>query len=218
MPGDGPFELQDLLQEGLNARDISQLIKRGWLERLGKNVYARQGKPLSAGACVAMLERRMRGLYIGGQTALRIHLEERNALSGHRIDLWSHSSMRLPPWFTQRFPAPYRTMDAARIGIAGNLGLDRSASSGAMVSVPERALLELLVEVGQQIAIEDAAEFVRRLRLISHAFLRHLLMECGNAKIIRLAHLLCSHAGHDCSQVTEEVLLQMTGTISTMKH
>jgi hypothetical protein len=68
--------------------------------------------------------------------------------------------------------------------------------NGPLVSEPERALLEMLSEVGLQQSVEEARQIMEGARSLRPEILRRLLQECLRVKVVRL-----------CTQWAEELKL-----------
>ena len=87
----------------------------------------------------------------GGKTALdwrgiRHHLAVREVLV-----LWGNRAARLPSWFTQLFHSTYRLtrLFSAQMPAATGLQPLPNGRDDVLVSVPERALLEMLSDAGK---------------------------------------------------------------------
>ena len=61
--------------------------------------------------------------------------------------------------------------------------------NGSLVSEPERALLEMLSEVGLRQSVEEARHIMEGARSLRPEVLRRLLQECVRVKVVRL----CTH-------------------------
>jgi hypothetical protein len=61
-----------------------------------------------------------------------------------------------------------------------------------LVSVPERALLELLSDVGKKQSLEEARQLVETLRTLREKTLDELLTHTTKIKVFRLADLLAN--------------------------
>jgi len=68
--------------------------------------------------------------------------------------------------------------------------------NGPLVSEPERALLEMLSEVGLQQSLEEARHIMEGARLLRPEVLRRLLQGCVRVKVVRL-----------CTQLAQELTL-----------
>lgn len=93
-------------------------------------------------------------LHVGGKTALSWQGIRHNVSPQRKIDLWGTRRYALPEWFTARFPARYfqrALFDVEKLRLSlTDQGFFQLAdhAPGLLVSGRERALLELLDEVG----------------------------------------------------------------------
>ena len=88
--------------------------------------------------------------HVGGKTALAWRGFGHNVPAREPLWLWGERNFRLPDWFTERFPARYTTRTPFAPSLPVGTGLEPlpDQPEGVRVSVPERALLEMLSEVG----------------------------------------------------------------------
>jgi len=150
-------------------------------------------------ACVNFLSRRLPGLHVGGKTALGWRGFRHNIGPGERLCLRGDVSARLPVWFTDRFPARYVARRVFDSQLPNGFGLQPlpEAPDGPAVSVPERALLELLDEVGVGQGIEEARNIMEGLRSLRLDVLGTLLGHCPRVKVVRLCVQWAEELGLD---------------------
>jgi len=81
------------------------------------------------------------------------------------LSLWGEAPRRLPDWFTQRFPASYQAMRLFHDALPKGFGLQPlpAADSRVLISVPERAMLERLSDVGKAQSLAEARELAESL-------------------------------------------------------
>jgi hypothetical protein len=104
------------------------------------------------------------------------------------LQLYGWTAGRLPAWFTERFPAEYhrkRLFDESPEALL-NVGPFEQRSGAPQVSAPERALLELLSEVGVRQTLQEARELVESTYSLRADVLRELLQRCTSIKTVRL--------------------------------
>lgn len=207
LPIAAPFTGCQLTRQGVSAREAAKLVQRGSIEAIGRAVYARDPSRLELAPCVAYLARKFPGLHLGGATALGFHGAIPDGIVAERLQLWSADVVRMPQWFVDRFAAPLRTYGTIPAGLPEAAGIVIDKASGAPVSVPERALLEMLANVGVSQPIEEAAQIVRLLDSLRIDVLTELIGGCRNRKVLRLAHGLGSEAGLEWSNVAGYSLL-----------
>src|SRR5207247_5089192 len=94
----------------------------------------------------------------------------------------------LPEWFQKLFPSRYTTRNPFSPKLLKNFGLQPlpETPDGVLVSVPERALLEMLSEVGVHQGIEEARNIMEGDRSLRPAVLSTLLKNCRRVKVARL--------------------------------
>jgi hypothetical protein len=113
------------------------------------------------------------------------------------LQLYGWTAARLPEWFTERFPAEYhrkRLFDEQPVALL-HVGPFEQRSGAPQVSAPERALLELLSEVGVRQPLQEARELVESAYSLRADVLRELLQHCTNVKTVRL----CLQLGREAS-------------------
>lgn len=95
---------------------------------------------------------------------------------------------RLPEWFTEHFPAEYhrkRLFDEQPDALL-HVGPFEKRSGAPQISAPERALLELLSEVGVRQSLQEARELVEGAYSLRADVLQELLQHCTSVKTVRL--------------------------------
>ena len=186
-PG-APLSSGDLSSLGISADLAVHYVRSGWLSRLARGVYFRPNETLTLHPCLLMLQRQIEGLHVGGKSALdwygvRQYLSQQPALH-----LYGRDAARLPAWFTERFPAEYhreRLFDESP-GALLHAGPFEKRSSAPPVSTPERALLEMLSEVGVRQPLQEARELTESAYNLRADVMRELLQRCTNIKTVRL--------------------------------
>jgi len=143
---------------------------------------------LQRDACLKFLADRVPGLHVGGKTALAWRGVLHNLSSRERLSLWGNVSAKLPEWFTSRFPSRYAGKHLFSNELPADFGLEPlpETPGGPLVSVPERALLELLSDVGVRQGVEEARNIMESVRSVRLEILETLLKHCLRVKVIRL--------------------------------
>lgn len=192
-----PLTSGDLAALGISADLAVHYVRAGWLRRLARGVYCRPNEPLALHPSLLLLQRRLDGLHVGGKSALdwyglRQHVSQQPVLHLHG---WAAG--RLPAWFTERFPAEYhrKRLFDERPDALLHVGPFEKRSGAPQVSVPERALLELLSDVGVRQPLQEARELVESAYSLRADVLRELLQRCTSVKTVRL----CLQLGRESS-------------------
>jgi len=179
-----------LRDRGLTAKQVGRLAESGWLRRLGRGVYLLPGDELSREATLAWLGTQVPGLHVAGKTALGWRGVRHNLAFKERLVLWGDAPARLPAWLTTAFPAAYQATHLFDDTLPPGLGLAPlpGGRSDVLVSAPERAMLELLSDVGRSQGIEEARHLVEGARSLRVEVLDTLLAHLKRIKVARLAH------------------------------
>jgi hypothetical protein len=137
---------------------------------------------------VKFLSRRLPGLHVGGKTALAWRGARHNVAPRERLVLWGKAPGPLPAWFTERFPSRYVLRRLFSASLPADFGLQPlpETPDGPAVSVPERALLELLDDVGVNQGLEEVRNIMESVRSVRLDVLGTLLKHCPRVKTVRL--------------------------------
>ena len=174
--------------QGVSTFLAAKYARSGWLKRLAQGVYAFAGDTLNRDQCLLFLQGQISGLHVAGKTALAWQGVRHNLALREHLMLWGDDKRaKLPLWFVDQFPASYRSTTlffskATTSGIVTPLGL----LEGVHVSVPERAVLEMLYEVGKSQDMEEARNLFEGLRGLRIEVMGELLSHCTSVKTVRL--------------------------------
>jgi hypothetical protein len=181
-----PLTSATLADLGISSNLAGQYAKAGWLKRLSHGVYARANDVLDVHRCLAVLQKDVEGLHVGGKTALDWHGVRQYVSLKPTLQLYGWEAAKLPAWFTERFPAEYRRKRLFHEAPGQMLHIQAYANSEALVSSPERALLEMLSEVGLRQPMQEAREIAGSTHHLRSRVLRQLLEHCTSVKTVRL--------------------------------
>ena len=190
IPHGAPFDLEALATQRISAKQAAQYVKSGWLVRLGQGVYAYPSDSLDAPNCIRLLQTKSPGLHVGGKSALDLHGVRHNLAFRQNWILWGESRFLLPEWFTSRFRARFvhtQLFDWKPSSLNDEtISTPAGALENLKVSVPERAVLELLSQVGIHQDLEEARNLFDGLRNLRTELLGRLLACCTSVKAVRL--------------------------------
>jgi hypothetical protein len=195
-PG-SPVTSEELATLGVSADLAVHYVRAGWLTRLARGVFARPDTPLELHPSLRLLERRMKGLHVGGKSALDWHGVRHNVAQQPELQLYGWTSTSLPSWFTERFPSSYhrlRLFDERPEALLRVSRFQRKAD-GPLVSDPERAVLELLSDVGVRQPLQEAREILEGTPSLRASVLQELLARCKQVKVVRLCLTLGREVG-----------------------
>lgn len=181
-----------LQERGFNAKQVARLAEGGWLQRLGHGVYVLPGDQLNRDASLAQLAPLIPGLHVAGKTALAWRGIRHNLAIREQLILWGNKPATLPAWFTATFPADYQATHLFDDGLRTDVGIAPlpGGRSDVAVSTPERALLEMLSDVGKGQELEEARNLMESARSLRLPVLEELLSHLKRIKVARLAHAL----------------------------
>ncbi|KVC94976.1 hypothetical protein WI77_10865 [Burkholderia ubonensis] len=190
VPRGAPFDLAALNQLGVSNQLAARYVSSGWLVRLASGVYAFPNDDFNLHATLRFLQQRAPGLHVGGKTALAWQGVRHQLGRREPLVLWGDERFALPAWFTSRFPARYvyaRLFDWPDPSLATRtLVTPPDVPDGVQVAVPERAVLELLYDVGVREGLEDTHAVFEGLRSPRKELLGQLLACCTSVKTVRL--------------------------------
>jgi len=192
-----PLTSKDLTALGISADLAVHYVRAGWLTRLARGVYCRPNDTLALHPSLLLLQRRFDGLHVGGKSALDWYGLRQYVSQQPVLHLCGWTAGRLPGWFTERFPAEYhrKRLFDEQPGAMLHVGPFENRGGAAQVSAPERALLELLSDVGVRQPLQEAREIVEGAYSLRADVLRELLQHCKSVKTVRL----CLQLGREAS-------------------
>ncbi len=192
LPRGEPLGTAYLKKNGLTSFHASHLARDGWLTHLGRGVYMLPGDTLTREGCIAFLSQQIPGLHVAGQTALSWRGIRHNIAFRDHVVLWGEKRTQLPVWFLSRFDCTYQATGLFDSKLPENLGLQPlpGGNPSVLVSAPERALLELLSDVGKTESLSEVKMIVESLHSLREPILDTLLNHTKRVKVIRLARML----------------------------
>jgi hypothetical protein len=184
-PRGTPFDSQQLKKVGISSALAHHYLKSEWLTRLGRGVFMFPKDTLRKEDSLIFLSRAIEGFHVGGKTALAWRGIRHNLPAREPLSLWGKGKAVLPPWFTERFPARYTARNLFSPKLPKGFGLQSlpETPDGVLVSEPERALLEILSEVGLHQGIEEARNIMEGTRSLRTETLSTLLKHCQRVKV-----------------------------------
>lgn len=197
LPPGMPLTSDDLAALGISADLAVHYVRAGWLARLSRGVFCRPNDTLALHPSLILLQSRLNGLHVGGKSALDWYGVRQYVAQQPVLQLYGWAAGRLPEWFTERFPAEYhrKRLFDEQPGALLHAGPFEKRSGAPQVSAPERALLELLSDVGVRQPLQEARELVESSYSLRADVLRELLQRCTSVKTVRL----CLQLGREAS-------------------
>lgn len=188
LPVGTPVTSEELLRLGVSADLAVHYVRAGWLDRLARGVFLRPADKLSLNPSLQLLERKISGLHVGGKSALEWHGVWHYVRQRSTLHLYGWVTTRLPDWFQHSFPSDYHRKRLFDEHADSMLHVARfnDSSDAPVVSSPERALLELLSEVGVRQSLREARELTEGTHTLRARVLTDLLKKCTSVKTVRL--------------------------------
>lgn len=192
-----PLTSEDLSELDISADLAVHYVRSGWLTRLARGVYCRPHEALALDPSLVLLQRKIDGLHVGGKSALEWYGVRHYLSQQPMLHLYGWTVARLPDWFTTRFPAEYhrKRLFDEQPGALLHAGPFETRGGAPRVSAPERALLEVLSEVGVRQPLQEARELAESAYSLRADVLRELLRRCTSVKTVRL----CLQFGRELS-------------------
>jgi hypothetical protein len=185
LPRGAPINTNVLKSIGISSFLARKYVDSGWLVRLGRGVFMFPNDTLDRDKCLVYLSQDLPHLHVSGKTALAWRGYRHNIAHQETICLLGSVPYRLPSWFTQRFPATYRNVHLFSQTFPEGTGLQAlpEIPNGPLVSVPERAVLELLNEVGSRQGVEEAQNILESVTSLRPIVMEELLSNCTRVKV-----------------------------------
>ncbi len=204
----GPLDVSTLRSLGVSASHARNYVHSGWLRSLGRGVFAFPNDALERDACLNFLARTVPGLHVAGKTALDWRGVRHNVALREYLTLLGDVSKPLPEWFTSRFSCSYAARHLFTTELPEGFGLEPlpETREGPLVSVRERALLELLSEVGLSQGVEEARNIMEGLFTVRADVLKTLLKCCSRSKVLRLCAQWSDELELDWAPVARQAL------------
>ena len=162
LPPGMPLTSDDLAALGISADLAVHYVRAGWLARLSRGVFCRPNDTLALHPSLILLQRRLKGLHVGGKSALDWYGVRQYVAQQPVLQLYGWAAGRLPEWFTERFPAEYhrKRLFDEQPGALLHAGPFEKRSGAPQVSAPERPLPELRSALGVRQPLQGARALV----------------------------------------------------------
>lgn len=188
IPRESPFDTRTLKGLGISPALANYYVKSGWIVRLGRGAFAFPNVTLDKYLSIKLISNNLNNIHVGGKTALAWHGFRHNIPARERIVLWGRERGKLPGWFTKQFLSRYVSKKIFDSSLPTGFGLQPipERPEGPLVSASERALLELLGEIGQAEEVEESRNIFEMLFTLRAAEISTLLQHCTSVKVTRL--------------------------------
>ena len=127
-------------------------------------------------------------MHVGGKTALDWYGVRQYVSQRPVTHLYGWKTATLPDWFTKAFPADYhrKRLFKEDPNKLLHVGPFEKQIDAPLASEPERALLEVLSDVGVRQSLQEARELTQSVHTLRSDVLLKLLRTCTSIKTVRL--------------------------------
>ena len=198
-PDNGVVCAAFLKEKGFSYENLKGYIHGGYLDQLGRGAYCKHGNKPTVEAGVSALNRQLAlPVHIGGKTALArngyVHFVPFRELPS---SLYCGPRVAVPAWFTKHYLGRF-TLTRTNL-FPDDEGVKEETIAGfkVMMSVPERAILEMLHLVPLRQMLNEAYQLLEMMTTVRPKLMQSLLVKCSSIKVKRLFFLLAESAGHD---------------------
>ncbi len=191
-----------LEKHGAYQQLVHAYEKTSWLRRIGRGAYAKAGDKVEwTGGLYAMQEQMGLPVHVGGKTALQMqgYAHFLPLGKGTMVFLFGLPDVKLPMWFKQyRWGVRVRYTTTNLFAGMENRGLTKKEMGfyAVSLSVPERAIMEVLYGVPKEESYEEAMLLMKGLTTLRPALVQTLLEHCASVKVKRLFMVLAESCRH----------------------
>lgn len=192
-----------LQAHGVYRQLARRYVSSGWIQPLGHGAFLRSGDSVDWFGGVYALQTQLElSVYAGGITALSLKgLGHYLPLgTGAEVSLFSEHPERLPVWFTRHnwgAPIQHHTPKLFESSPSEGFTDVKRGEFAIRVSVPERAIMEVLLLATTPDRIDQAVELMGGLSTLRPQLLQVLLEQCRSIKVKRLFLWAAESAGHE---------------------
>jgi len=188
-----------LRELGVSIPLALRLVELGWLYRLSAGAYLLTGDAPSPEGTIAYLSRRIPGLHVGGKTALAWQGVRHNIAFRERLVLWGQTPYPFPGWVAEATLYGYQTTQLFDDQMPYGKWLQSvpGRHPNVMVSLPERAFVELVSQLGRGQSLEEVQNLVMTMRNLRRVVLEEVLEHCARVTTVRMVRKLGRASGYD---------------------
>lgn len=203
-----------LIANGFDRHAIDNLLKSDKLTSVAPGVYTRWNSKLSWEAVVSHLQQDLNlNLTIGGLTALDMQGFSHYLALGGKKTIHLYGTAKLPTWLEKVLPDVEFKWHSERELLGKNQPVIPDPQNDPLarftkvqpwkdvehtirLSSPERAILEILLGIPNEMSFEHADQLMQGLSTLSPRSLQALLEDCDNKKVRRLFFWLAERHQH----------------------
>ncbi len=192
--------LKWLADKGVSRFLARSYVKGGWIKPIGPGAFAKAGtKPFWPGGLHALQNQLKLPVHAGGVTALQWQGYGHNVPMGSlpTVSLFAPQGTKLPSWFLKyKWGNKIQFQTTDFLPYKKEFGFTVDKPTGITLSSPERAVLEALLLMPQQITFEGAAHLMEGLSTLRPELVSSLLKTCRSVKVKRCFLYLADQINH----------------------
>lgn len=189
-----------LLSLGVDRQLADKYVQSGWLERLGRGVYARAGEHVDwIGAVHALQAQLGLAVHPGAVTALELRgYAQYMSFGTRKAILFGSPGTTLPGWFQHRAWSRPVTLVTTGVFVASDHATSKLVQDQVecQVATLERAALEMMYLVPKHQSYEEALQLMESLTTLRPAVVQRMLEGCTSVKTKRLFMHAAERANH----------------------
>lgn len=192
-----------LSRNGIYRQLAEGYCKSGWLKKIGRGAFVRINVSATwMGGLYTIQKQLGLSIHVGGKTAL-----QRQGLAhflpiggGDTVSLFAQPPAKLPKWFKDHdWGVNIQSFSLHLFDSPATLGLTQETVDQfeITISLPERAMMELLHLVPETESFEGAKDMMECLTTLRPELVQALLEHCRSIKVKRLFLFLAEECGHN---------------------
>lgn len=198
-PDNGVVCAAFLKRQGFSYENLKGYVRSGYLDQLGRGAYCKHGNKPDVAAGVSALNHQLSlPVHVGGKTALAqrgiVHFVPFTEVP---TSLFGTSCLKIPAWFTRYFDGRFSLTRTNLFADTEGVETRMLAGFEVKMSVPERAILELLYAVPARQMLNEAYQLLDMMTSVRPKLMQSLLAKCSSIKVKRLFFLLAESTGHE---------------------
>jgi len=184
---------------GIDRELVKRYRKSGWIESVGRGAYKLKGDTVSWQGAVSGLRQQL-NIYIGGKTALELKgFGHYLGLEVRELYLLSAFKQPLPQWFKQNswnINVHFSSINLFEKDSTQSLTGHTYKEFSLPISIPERAILEMLYFIPSKQGFDEAMKIMESLTSLRPDIVQQLLQECRSIKVKRLFLYMAEKQNH----------------------
>lgn len=190
-----------LVSSGYSNDLLVKYKKSGWLESFGRGAYVRAGDKINwLGALYTLQNQLFLPVHVGGKTALQLKgFSHYLPLKQPKIYLYGNRGLILPAWFKEERLGVKIVIKRTNLFPYGfDIGFSDFSEYDYQIKIssPERAILEMLYLVPNEIGFDETQKIMENLINLQPEIVEKLLTRCNSIKVKRMFLFMAEKNNH----------------------